>query len=90
MVERYVKIECNGIKDSNIIEYHRYLACVAKILAAAAVAQSFSSYGGVGHLEVISSLLLRVLLISTGLVGVVYSFCPKLTPFRFADGEGVR
>ncbi len=69
---------------------HRYAACVAKMLAAAAAAQSFSSYGGVGHPGLmLPCFCARIGGISTGFVGV-YSCAPKLTPFWSFDGDGVR
>jgi hypothetical protein len=51
---------------------HRYMDCVAIRLAATLEAQSFSSYGGVGHFEGPSSLVLRVFEISKGFEGVAY------------------
>lgn len=63
---------------------------VAIRLAATLDAQSFSSYGGVGHFEGASSFTGRFFDMFNGLVGVKAGVEPNLTSLRFADGEGVR
>jgi hypothetical protein len=58
-------------------------------LAATLDAQSFSSYGGVGHFETDSSFAMRDFEISIGLLGVTYADCPKPMLLRLEEGDGV-
>jgi hypothetical protein len=60
----------NASGDKNSSYGHRYMDWVAMRLAATLEAQSFSSYGGVGHFEGPSSLVLVVFKISRGFDGV--------------------